>query len=53
VGGRERAGGSGGEMTQTLYAHMNKILKKEERGTRWDSTLLLFISNHQKFKNVF
>jgi hypothetical protein len=24
-------GGKGGEMTQTLYAHMNKIKKKEER----------------------
>jgi hypothetical protein len=34
VGGRVRecAGGKGGEMTQTLYAHMNKIkIKKKER----------------------
>jgi hypothetical protein len=27
-GARERAGGKGGEMAQTLYAHMNKNLKK-------------------------
>jgi hypothetical protein len=24
MGGKEREGGKGGEMTQTLYAHMNK-----------------------------
>jgi hypothetical protein len=28
----ERVGGKGGEMTQTLYAHMNKIkIKKRKR----------------------
>jgi hypothetical protein len=32
VEGRGGLGGRGGEMTQTLYAHMNKIkIKKEKR----------------------
>jgi hypothetical protein len=28
MGGRGGGGGKGGEMTQTLYAHMNKRKKK-------------------------
>jgi hypothetical protein len=28
----ERGGGKGAEMTQTLYAHMNKIFKKRISG---------------------
>jgi hypothetical protein len=30
VGGRRRGWGKGEEMTQTLYAHMNKIKIKEK-----------------------
>jgi hypothetical protein len=30
VGGKGRGGGKGGEMTQTLYAHMNKIKIKKK-----------------------
>jgi hypothetical protein len=31
VGGKREGGGKGEEMTQTLYAHMNKIkIKKKE-----------------------
>jgi hypothetical protein len=29
AGGKGGGGGRGGEMTQTLYAHMNKKIKKE------------------------
>jgi hypothetical protein len=32
VGGEK--GGEGGEMTQTLYAHMNKIKIKKRKETR-------------------
>jgi hypothetical protein len=32
VGGKERGWGKGGEMTQTLYAHMNK--KKKNKALR-------------------
>jgi murein DD-endopeptidase MepM/ murein hydrolase activator NlpD len=32
VGGKRRGGEKGGEMTQTLYAHMNKIkIKKKQK----------------------
>jgi hypothetical protein len=31
VGGKRRGGGKGVEMTQILYAHMNKRNKKKER----------------------
>jgi hypothetical protein len=30
MGGEGGGGGTGGEMTQTLYAHMNKIKKKKK-----------------------
>jgi aspartate/glutamate racemase len=31
VGEREELGGMGGEMTQTMYAHVNKQIKKEKK----------------------
>jgi hypothetical protein len=31
VGRKERGGGKGGEMTQTLYAHMNKRYLKSKQ----------------------
>jgi hypothetical protein len=31
VGGKGGGGGKGGEMTQALYAHMNKIKIKKKR----------------------
>jgi hypothetical protein len=38
VGGKGGDGGKWGEMTQTLYAHMNKIkITKKERITRGQS----------------
>jgi hypothetical protein len=44
VGGKGGGGGKGGEMTQALYAHMNKIKKKEslhERHGLCDTSALL------------
>jgi hypothetical protein len=42
VGRRGRGWGKGGEMTQTLYAHMNKKIKiKKNSKRRADSTRVL------------
>jgi hypothetical protein len=34
VGGKGGGGGRGGEMTQTLYAHMNNITIKKKKKCR-------------------
>jgi hypothetical protein len=35
VGGKGGGRGNGGEMTQTLYAHMNKKIKKERKKEKY------------------
>jgi hypothetical protein len=37
LGGAKGGGGKGGEMTQTLYAHMNKIKIKKKKRSVWDA----------------
>jgi hypothetical protein len=41
-------GGQGGEMTQTLYAHMNNLKKKE---IKWKKKLLM-VSKHTYQRNL-
>jgi hypothetical protein len=35
-GEREGVGGGGGEMTQAMYAHVNKKFKKKSKGVQRD-----------------
>jgi hypothetical protein len=46
LGGKRGGGGKGGEMTQTLYAHMNKIKikKKDQANAQRGSLLAIYVT---------
>jgi hypothetical protein len=47
-GGEGRGGGQGGEMTQTMYAHVNKWVIKKKRKKIWYLYTMEFYSAMKK-----